>query len=346
MHSSTSLAFAFFTLATFVPSAVVAEADGLRAKAQRLRQPDHTSFQSSPMTNRIPGNWLKSAGTSPEAAIQEITSHQKEVDTEVDALVEALDTILTSDFMSMPPTDGPTNPAPTDVPDTVTQVPTTPPTDEPTTASPTATPTSSTPAPTSAPTFPGCGISEEDRIAGILAALDAVADPALIRDNAYPQGLATTWLIQQDGYGICPDDEKIVQRWVLAVIYYSTNGDDWFQCSANPEATDLCGAEDPFVGDSRFLSAVNECLWNGISCIDGCVTEIEFEENNLIGTIATEIGLLKDLAVWGMVSPKQVHNRSPGTPFKTQAFLPRFSLSLFFCRYTFFYLNYNRNEVG
>jgi hypothetical protein len=63
----------------------------------------------------------------------------------------------------------------------------------------------------------------------------------------------------------------------------------------------LCGFEDPFVGDSRFLSADNECSWAGIACDpDMCVTEIEFELNNLVGTIPTEIALLKELSVWGM----------------------------------------------
>lgn len=102
-----------------------------------------------------------------------------------------------------------------------------------------------------------------------------------------------------------------MQRWVLAVIYYSTNGDSWLKCSAGGEASDLCGAEDPFVGKSRFLAPVSECQWAGISCIDGCVTEIEFEENELVGTIPTEIGLLSDLAVWGMVSQMiEIHDFS------------------------------------
>jgi hypothetical protein len=128
--------------------------------------------------------------------------------------------------------------------------------------------------------------------------LDQVANPVLIRDNSTPQGLATTWMIERDD--VCPDAQKLVQRWVLAVIYFSTQGDAWFQCSNNPSSSDECGQEDPFVGSTRFLDASNECDWAGISCINGCVTEIEFEENNLVGTIPTEVGLLQDLAIWGM----------------------------------------------
>jgi hypothetical protein len=157
--------------------------------------------------------------------------------------------------------------------------------------------------PSSAPTTSDCQMPEEDRIAGILARLDAIADPAKIRDNSTPQGLATTWLLEEDGeFRVCPQDDvcSFEQRWVLAVIYFSTGGPAWFQCSANPAADDDCGAEEPFVGDTRFLSDTSECNWAGISCVQGCVTEIEFEKNNLIGTLATEIGLLKELRIWGM----------------------------------------------
>jgi hypothetical protein len=82
-------------------------------------------------------------------------------------------------------------------------------------------------------------------------------------------------------------------------MYFSTGGGGWFQCSA--DGSDLCGLTAPFVGQRRFLSIFNECEWAGIACnMDGCVTEVEFEENNLIGTIPTEMGLLTNLVVWGM----------------------------------------------
>jgi hypothetical protein len=120
------------------------------------------------------------------------------------------------------------------------------------------------------------GITDEERVAQILAILDAVADPDDIRNNDTPQGLATTWIIAQDEFNVCPDYPKLVQRWTLAVMYYSTNGDAWFQCSANPNAVDLCGIQSPFEGEERFLSPVSECEWAGIQCIDGCVTEVEY----------------------------------------------------------------------
>jgi len=345
------------------PIQVAADADGDRVQAPRLRKLDRTTFQTSPIESLIPeyGKFFKSVADNPITTLKVGNTGVDKQD-EFDSVIETIDSILGSDFgLSLPPSSGPTS-KPTPAPTTTTPKPTEPPTAKPSssptvssaptvtgqtppptsvpTKSPTAAPTTPAPtqspsasptvssAPSSAPTTEECGIPEEDRIAGILAALDAVADPDLIRNNDFPQGLATTWLIEEDGYRICPGDEKLIQRWVLAVVYFSTGGDDWFQCSQNPAANDICGAEDPFVGEDRFLSTTNECTWAGISCIDGCVTEIEFEENNLVGTIPTEVsiervecealfpfipcshtlilgifyqmGLLSDLAVWGM----------------------------------------------
>ena len=186
------------------------------------------------------------------------------------------------------PTSSPTTSAPTTSQPTVS--PSLAPTFGPTTAFP-----------TSQPTIAVCGISETERSQRLLATLSqAVANPDVLSDMSTAQGLATDWILNQDAAVICPDNDKFLQRWVLAVIYYSTGGDEWIQCSANPAAVDACGTVVPHLGATRFLSSGTECDWAGISCIQGCVTEIEFEENNLVGVIPTEIGLLSDLAVWGM----------------------------------------------
>jgi len=153
--------------------------------------------------------------------------------------------------------------------------------------------------PSSVPTLEDCLITEKERIDQIYELLDAVGNPESIRDLSTPQGLAADWLIRQDFRKICPVETIIVQRWVIAVFYYSTNGDSWIQCST--AGSDLCGSIYPFEFKRRFLSESSECDWGGITCnTDDRVTEIEFEENNLIGTIPTEIGLLKELEILGM----------------------------------------------
>lgn len=306
--------------------ASLATAEHLRPQARRLRM-----FEDSNALGHLPAPFnkldflfgtlekIQTLSLETQDTQAELASDQEDFDELLDAFRRvglSMDpSDAPSDVPSGAPTDTPTTapsrsipvlttPAPT-IPNAATAAPTDAPVAAPLTDSPTSQPSAAvgtlfTPSPTAAPTTSDCRIPEEQRIIEILAQLDAAADPLDVRNTAIPQGKATTWLLLDDDYHICPDDPKVVQRWALAVIYYSTNGDSWFQCSSNPTANDACGFDAPFVGDARFLSGVFECLWAGISCIDGCVTEIEFEENNLIGTIPTEIGLLSDLAIWGM----------------------------------------------
>ena len=181
------------------------------------------------------------------------------------------------------PSAGPTESAqpsafPTETP-TTSSMPSQGPTSTPTTSSspsaaPTDFPTISS-SPTSSPTLEGCNVSPIERAVRVMEELDLVADPVLIRDFATPQGKATTWILMEDERRICQGDPKLIQRWVMAVMYFSTGGDNWFQCSAN--GVDPCGDFFPFQEKDRFLSSSNECEWAGITCnTDACVTEIEF----------------------------------------------------------------------
>ncbi len=120
-------------------------------------------------------------------------------------------------------------------------------------------------------------------------------------DPGTPQDIALRWLIQIDPYFICPDDPKVLQRYILAVFYYSTDGDDWDECSA-PDDPDNANSIDranencsltttPIIGGSQnpsflpttegrfaWLTPVYECEWAGITCrVDTtCVDRIEF----------------------------------------------------------------------
>jgi hypothetical protein len=74
-----------------------------------------------------------------------------------------------------------------------------------------------------------CGIPPEERSSRILAVLDTIADPILLRDPTTIQGKAANWLIGEDELLVCPDDEKLIQRFALAVIYFATNRHGWLQ---------------------------------------------------------------------------------------------------------------------
>lgn len=158
--------------------------------------------------------------------------------------------------------------------------------------SPSGSPTISM-APSNSPIVDGCGIPAEQRRLEILEIIREATNSTLIEDLDTPQGMATDWIINEDLRRLCPDSRKIIQRWTLAVMYFSTGGDDWLQCFAGDPS---CGNASPFFNRDAFLSPSIECEWAGISCnSEACVTEVEFEENRLVGTIPTELGLLSDL---------------------------------------------------
>eukprot|EP00531_Pseudo-nitzschia_arenysensis_P012789 CAMPEP_0116131336 /NCGR_PEP_ID=MMETSP0329-20121206/8951_1 /TAXON_ID=697910 /ORGANISM="Pseudo-nitzschia arenysensis, Strain B593" /LENGTH=379 /DNA_ID=CAMNT_0003625759 /DNA_START=3232 /DNA_END=4369 /DNA_ORIENTATION=- len=97
-----------------------------------------------------------------------------------------------------------------------------------------------TSAPSAEPTIEDCKISEDERTEQIFELLDKAGDPIKNRDLNTPQGLAADWLIHQDFRKECPS-QKIVQRWVIAAFYFSTNGEFWEKCSA--AGSDPCGSE-------------------------------------------------------------------------------------------------------
>ena len=138
-----------------------------------------------------------------------------------------------------------------------------------------------------------CGMFQEQRAEEILFILLEVSPPTLLSDVSTPQGKAFRWIVDEDEFYVCPSDNTcdVIQRYVLAVMYFSTNGENWFQCSGNAAASDDCGSDFPFdAGQSRFLAPVTECDWAGIRCSENlCVTEIEFGELLFCHLIASMI---------------------------------------------------------
>jgi len=105
-------------------------------------------------------------------------------------------------------------------------------------------------------------------------------DGASLSDPSSPQHKALTWLSTNANVTDYPDWRKI-QRYALAVFYYSTNGDEW---------------------DTRtgWLTDNDECTWASFAidpvCNDetGEYLELVIGANNLIGTVPIELALLSD----------------------------------------------------
>jgi len=164
------------------------------------------------------------------------------------------------------------------------------------TKNPTHPPTSSLTNPPASESTP-CGLPVEERRSQILAILSGdVSNVDSLVTPGNPQYDAVEWLIGQDDFLICPDDDKLIQRYVMAVFYFSTEGGNWFECSqiGGCEICQIGGCQ----GSINYLRPVHECEWFGSFCnADLCITEIVFELNNVAGSIPFELEQLNDLEV-------------------------------------------------
>ena len=116
--------------------------------------------------------------------------------------------------------------------------------------------------------------------------LSQVSNESDILDTTSPQHKAMDWIASDKR--IDPNGPFTAQRYVLALIYFSTNGDSWTKC----------GVLSPACSDNRaaFLSNENECSWHGVSCNDdGFIVGLELDRVGMDGTIPEEIGVLSYL---------------------------------------------------
>jgi len=134
---------------------------------------------------------------------------------------------------------------------------------------------------------------------------DVIHCVSLLRDLENPdsaQAKAADWMLMKDeNFPKSTDTEasvyQVIQRYVLAVYYYSTGGDSWRQCGAVEGASDCnATATNFYTGRDNFLSGADECYWFSIGCRDGLVTDIRLANSNgLTGTLPPEIGELVHL---------------------------------------------------
>lgn len=157
--------------------------------------------------------------------------------------------------------------------------------------------------------------------------MGTVSDDALFDIPTSSQSRALQWIAHYDAIDppMCPGDrlinKRIVQRYVMAVFYFATEGGSkWKQCNApddfnDPEsveeANDNCniGATAFVLRNERigvsstyaWLSPVNECLWGGVVCwgadssngsMENFVDQLDFEGNGMSGTLVSELGSL------------------------------------------------------
>lgn len=129
-----------------------------------------------------------------------------------------------------------------------------------------------------------------DRITDIYSLISTLSDPQDVLKDGTPQYKATKWLLYEDERGLCPDDEFLLQRYTMAVIYFAFGGRKWRNCSSMVNNS-------PCVTESeRYLSKESECDWFGSKCNQkGLMKQIQLVNNDLRGAMPSEITSLESL---------------------------------------------------
>ncbi|KAL3766994.1 hypothetical protein ACHAWU_004492 [Discostella pseudostelligera] len=291
--------------------------------------PPPSSSQPVP-TTQVP---VSSAPDTPVPSAPEVNTNAPITATPTDAVIETSAPITPVPTIPQVTTYAPITALPT-VLEVNTYAPITPlptefeivPTPVPTTLTPTISPSMS-------PTYP-CDLPPEEREFLIRELMSIYSNPDLFDDPTTPQAQALNWITNEDAIFpvLCPNQDGIgckmngqmnpmVQRYILAVFYFATNGDNWSQCSApddfeseaSVEAANLeCervvtpyGVTNDRVGDNSsdaWLSPVNECEWGGVACwgadtpnLNLCVDQLDFENDGLSGELITELSVLNSM---------------------------------------------------
>lgn len=94
-------------------------------------------------------------------------------------------------------------------------------------------------------------------------------------DESSPQYRAAKWTVDNIPAGITSgSDPRMVSRYALTAFYFSTNGDNWRECSRG--STNCVRAKE-------WLTSTNECDWFAVDCInpangDYSVIKLEFRK--------------------------------------------------------------------
>jgi len=119
-----------------------------------------------------------------------------------------------------------------------------------------------TEAPSMAPSMMPSSAPTSIEIPRTVEALTQYSTEESLRNANSPQGKAIAWLVNEDPYviqeGLTFRNPKYIQRYVLAVFYFSLGGDDW----------EICNRADTDCSDDKksWLSAYDECSWYLLDC--------------------------------------------------------------------------------
>ena len=112
----------------------------------------------------------------------------------------------------------------------------------------------------------------------IKAKLTSISSKSSLGDTSSPQYQALNWLVDQDKSQMSPDDPLLLERYALAVLFYSTS------------------AESKWKRSSNWMTDHGYCMWEGVQCLEstlydgnGKVLTLNLTQNALQGTIPSEL---------------------------------------------------------
>ena len=134
-----------------------------------------------------------------------------------------------------------------------------------------------TPSPTMAPTnFPTLSPTSVE-LSNLVDSLSikGISQLSDLQNRDSPQGKAVDWIVNDDPYtasnGLTELDVPFIQRYALAVFYFSLGGEAWTACNRNDDSCSSTGLV------NSWLTSTNECSWFVVTCnTEGDVNTILF----------------------------------------------------------------------
>ena len=137
-----------------------------------------------------------------------------------------------------------------------------------------------------------------------------VSDQSAVDEEGTPQYQAIRWLTATDDARLSPDDPYLIQRYALAVFFFTT-----YVTSEMEDKAGLPTVSDPNISPGsewkvvhNWMSGNGYCSWHGIEChtnengskvydANAGVTHLNLTQNNVRGYLPSEVGALTDLRV-------------------------------------------------
>jgi len=118
---------------------------------------------------------------------------------------------------------------------------------------------------------------EEKRKKDIFGVLGGVSGP-LVNKSFTAQSTAASWIIADDPFMLAPESPYLVQRYIMALLYFSMGGSQW-------------------TIDGWLDGNEGECNWKKVTCDNNAkITALDFDNLNVRGRLPEELAFLPQLS--------------------------------------------------